>query len=136
MRCAFFGAAVIVTLAMTGPVEGRAKKKLPALAFDATVVKLEEKKGVPTKIYYETLPEDKKKLGIGHADSRITKGTKFIFVGPAGDKTVTQKAALADAEMKEYLQKDKKIRVQVTATQAEEIRFGPELKARPPKRVR
>ena len=136
MRVVLSGVVVILVVAMTGSVEGQGKKKLPALAFDATIVKLEDKKGIPTQIYYETSPEDKKALGIGSSDSKITKATKFIFVGPDGEKTVTQKSALADAEMKQHLEKDKKIRVRVTAIEAEEIRFGPELKPQGPQRVR
>ena len=136
MRCAMFSACVVLSLAVAGYTEGQGKKKLPALAYDAVVVKLDEKKGFLTTIYYETSPEDKKALGIGSSDAKITKSTKFIFVGPAGEKNFNQRSVLADPEVKQHLQKDSKFRVQTTAVEAEEIRFGPELKSQPPKRVR
>jgi len=134
MRCAVFSVCVIFALA--GYTEGQGKKKLPALAFDATVMKFAEKKGVPTKLHYETSPEDSKKLGFKGTNTPITKGTKFVFVGPDGEKKFTQKTVLKDEEAKKYLQNGSKVRVQATATEIEILRFGPELKPEGPKRVR
>src|SRR2546423_10831480 len=105
MRCAMFCAGVILTLAVAGYTEGQGTKMLPGLAFDATLVKFEEKKGVPTKVYYETSPEDGKKLGFMAGNHPVNKGTKFVFVGPDGDKTLTQKTVLADEEAKKHLEK-------------------------------
>src|SRR5437762_2757415 len=111
MRCAMFSVCVVLTLAMAEYSEGQGKKKLAALAFDAKVVKVEEKKGVPTKLYYETSSEDSKQLGFMAADTPITKGTKFVFVGPDGEKAFNQTTVLADEQAKKHLQKDSKIRV-------------------------
>jgi len=131
-----FSTSVVLTLAVAGYTEGQGKKKLPALAFDAKVVKVEEKNGVPTKLYYETSSEDSKQLGFMTADTSITKGTKFIFVGPDGEKAIPQKTALAGEQTKMHLEKDSKIRVQVTGIEVEELRFGPDLKPQGVKRVR
>src|SRR4051794_29327203 len=136
MRCASFGVCVVLALAVAGYTEGQVKKKLPALAFDAKVVRLEEKQGVPSTLYYETSAEDGKKLGFTAGNTPITKGTRFVFVGPDGEKTFTQKTVLADEQAKMHLQKDRLVRVQVTAVEVEVLRFGPELKPQGIKRVR
>jgi len=136
MRVAIVGAVVLLALALTGPTQGQGKKKPPALAYDARVVKLETKGGVPTAIYYKTSEEDQKKIGVGSADIPITAATKFVFVGPDGDKNFTNKTVLADSEAKKYLQRDQQVRLQLTAIEAEIVRFGPNLKPQPPKRVR
>ncbi|HYT92694.1 MAG TPA: hypothetical protein VEL76_28515 [Gemmataceae bacterium] len=85
--------------------------------------------------YYETSLEDSKKLGFKAGDTPMTKVTKFVFVGPDG-KTFTQKTVLADEQAKKHLEKDSKIRVQVTGIEVEVLRFGPELKPQGIKRVR
>jgi hypothetical protein len=138
MRCSIFSACgiLIITLAVAGYTEGQGKKKLPALAFDAKFVKFEDKKGLPTKLYYEASEDDSKKLGFMAGNTPITKGTKFVFVGPDGEKTFTQKTVLADEDAKKHLQKESKIRVQVTGVEVEELRFGPNLKPEGIKRVR
>jgi hypothetical protein len=121
-----------------GPSQGQTKTKVkpPALAYDAAMVRYDEKKGAMTHIYYETSPEDNKKLGIGKADTPITKNTKFVYVGTDGEKKFNQKTVLADADAKAALEKGKQVRMQVTALEVEELRFGPELKPAGPKRVR
>jgi hypothetical protein len=134
MRFLVFG--VILSLAVTGSTQGQRKKKLPALAFDARLIKFDEKNGMPTKAYYETSLEDSKKLGFKTTDTPITRGTRFVFVGPGGDKVFTQKTVFADKEARQHLQKDSMIRVQVTAIETEELRFGPALKPQGPRRVR
>src|SRR5262245_60237905 len=108
MRLAIFGAGVVLALVVAGAGEGQTKqKKLPALAFDAKFVKFEQKKGVPTKVYY--VAEDGKKLGFTNGDTPITSNTKFVFVGPDGEKTITLKALLKDERVMKYLQPDSKI---------------------------
>src|SRR5256885_713996 len=104
MRYVTLSAGVILTLAVAGSTEGQAKKKLPLLAFDAKVVKFDEKSGTPTKLYYAVSAEDGKKLGFETSDTPITAGTKFIFVGPDGEKTFTSKTVLASEEAKKHLQ--------------------------------
>jgi hypothetical protein len=90
MRLAMLCACTVLSLALVASTEGQGKgKKLPALAHDATLVKIEEKKGTPTKVYFECSEEDGKKLGYQKGDHLITKNTKFIFVGPDGEKTFT-----------------------------------------------
>jgi len=135
MRLLMFGACVVLTLALAASTEGQGKK-LPALAHDATLVKIEDKKGTATKVYYECSEEDGKKLGYKKGDHPITKNTKIIFVGPDGDKTFTQKTLLASEEAKKYLEKGVKIRVQLSGIECEELRFGPDLKPQGIKRVR
>jgi hypothetical protein len=127
---------VILTLAVAGTTEGQGKKKLPALAFDATLVKFDDKKGTPTKVYYETSEEDAKKLGFKATDTPITKTTRFVFVGPDGEKTFTPAGVMKNEESKIHLQSGSRIRVQVTATEVEVLRFGPDLKPKGPQRVR
>jgi hypothetical protein len=136
MRVVFLSAFVILTMAVAGPTEGQVKKKLPALSFDCKLVRFDEKKGVPTKLYYETSEEDGKKLGFKSTETPITKNTKFIFVGPDGDKTFTQAAVMKNEEARKFLQPDSKIRVTVTALEVEVLRFGPDLKPQGPKRAR
>jgi len=136
MRCATMVACVILGLALVGHTEGQGKKKLPALAHDATLVKIEEKKGVPTKVYYECSAEDSKRLGYKKGDHPITKATKFVFVGPSGEKKFTLKTVLRDDEAKKYLENGSKIRVQLSGIECEELRFGPDLKPQGIKRVR
>jgi len=136
MRCAAFGVCVILSLAVAGSTEGQGKKKLPALAHDATLVKIEIKKGTPTKVYYECSEEDRKKLGYKKGDHPITRATKFIFVGPNGEKTFTQKTVLADENAKTHLEMGSKIRVQLSGIECEELRFGPNLKPQGIRRAR
>jgi hypothetical protein len=135
MRYTIFSVGVVLCLALTGSVQGQ-DKKMAALAFDAKFVKFEEKKGVPTKAYYEVSAEDEKKLGFGKDDKPVNAKTKFIFVGPDGEKTFTSKTLLQSDEAKKHLQADSKIRIQASAVEVEELRFGPDLKPQPPKRVR
>jgi hypothetical protein len=136
-RVAFVG-CVVVSVALVGYTEGqgRGKKKVPVLAHDATLVKIEEKKGVPTKVYYECSLDDSKKLGYKKGDRPITRATTFVFVGPSGQKTFTQKTVLRDDEAKKHLEAGSKIRVQLSGIECEELRFDPDLKPQGVKRVR
>jgi hypothetical protein len=138
MRCVAFVGCVVISVALVGYTEGqgKGKKKLPALAHDATLIKIEEKKGMPTKVYYECSLEDSKKLGYKKGDHPITKATRFVFVGPSGEKNFTQKTVLRNDEAKKYLEAGSKIRVQLSGIECEELRFGPDLKPQGVKRVR
>ncbi len=147
MRWALLGVFVILCLAVSaGETGAQVKKKprppvkppakLPALAFDAKFVKMEETRGMATKLFYAASEEDSKKLGFKAGDHPVTRATKFVFVEEAGEKTLDQKTVLADAEAKKHLAADKAIRVQTTATEIEVIRFGPGLKPEGIKRVR
>jgi hypothetical protein len=138
MRFSMLGACVVLILALVASTEGQGTKgkKLPALAHDATLVKIEEKKGTPTKVYFECSEEDGKKLGYKKGNHAITKATKFIFVGPDGEKNFTQKTVLADEEAKKHLEAGSKIRLQLSGIECEELHFGPDLKPQGIKRMR
>lgn len=135
MRLFLSGACVILSLAVVGTSSGQGKK-LPALAHDATLVSIDEKKGIPTKVNFECSEEDGKKLGYKKGHHAVTKATKFIYVGPDGEKSFTQKTLLGDADAKKSLEKGAKIRLQLSGIEVEEMRFGPNLKAEGVKRVR
>ena len=136
MRFAALVVCVTLSVALAGQTQGQGKKKLPALAHDATLIKIEETKGMPTKVYYECSLEDSKKLGYKKGDHPITRATKFVFVGPSGQKNFTHKTVLRDDEAKKYLEAGSKIRVQLSGIECEELRFGPDLKPQGAKRVR
>jgi hypothetical protein len=128
-------AAVLLVLGLAGDSEGQGKKPA-AVAFDAKFVRFDlSKKGLPARIRYQPSPEDAKKAGRA-GNHAITARTRFVYVGPEGETKFTNKTVMDGEEGKTYLVEDAKIRVQVTATEAEEIRFGPELKSEPFKRVR
>jgi hypothetical protein len=129
---------IVAVLAVSLPGEAEGQKKLPALSYDAKLVKFDTaaKGGPPTKVWYEVSAADEKTLGFKRGDQPVTARTRFVYVGAAGTKNFTQKTVLTSEEGKASLMKDALIRVQATAVEAEEIRFGPGLKPTPPKRVR
>src|SRR5262245_32131607 len=118
MRTAILALACVFVALAAGVADGQTKKKKPptrppakklaALAFDAECVKLEEKAGTISKLFYSVSEENSNKLGFKKGDHPVNRSTKFIFVQESGEKPFDQRTVLADEEAKKHLQPSSK----------------------------